>query len=70
MPRGLDADTMRILSIQTYYESQWIERGLNIKYMKFRLPSAGDMAEPDVEIPVDDYRSYKRTRRSGVDMRK
>ncbi len=67
---GLDADTMRILSIQTYYESQWIERGLNIKYMKFRLPSAGDMAEPDVEIPVDDYRSYKRTRRSGVDMRK
>ena len=38
--------------------------------MKFRLPSAGDMAEPDVEIPVDDYRSYKRTRRSGVDMRK
>lgn len=67
---GLDADTMRILSIQTYYESQWIERGLNIKYMKFRLPATGDMTEPDVEIPVDDYRSYKRTRRSGVDMRK
>lgn len=67
---GLDDDTRRILSIQTYYESQWIERGLNIKYMKFHLPSEGALAEPDVEIPVDDYRSYRRTSRSGVDKRK
>ena len=35
---SLDADTRSILSIHTYYENQWIERGLNIKYMKFRLP--------------------------------
>lgn len=67
---GIDEDTRRILSIQTYYESQWIERGLDIRYMKFRLPSSGDLSEPDVEIPVDDYRSYKRTNRSGVDKRK
>lgn len=67
---GLDEDTRRILSIRTYYESQWIERGLNIKYMKFRLPSSGLLSEPDVEIPVDDYRSYKRTNRSGVEKRK
>ena len=30
--------TSQLLSIQTYYESMWIARGLNIKYMKFRLP--------------------------------
>lgn len=67
---GLDNDTQRILSIRTYYESQWIERGLNIKYIKFRLTAGGPLAEPEVEIPVDEYRSYKRTNRSGVATRK
>lgn len=67
---GLDEDTLRILSIQTYYESQWIGRGLNIRYMKFRLTAGGELTEPDVEIPVDDYRSYRRESRSGVTMRK
>lgn len=67
---GLDEDTLRILSIQTYYESQWIGRGLNIKYMKFRLTADGELTEPDVEIPVDDYRSYRRESRSGVEKRK
>lgn len=67
---GIDADTQRILNIQTYYESQWIERGLNIRYMKFRLPHATPLTEPEVEIPVDEYRSYHRTNRSGVAMRK
>ena len=66
----IDDDTRRILSIQTYYESQWIERGLNIRYMKFRLPHEGALEESEIEIPVDDYRSYKRTGRSGVDKRK
>ena len=66
----IDDDTRRILSIQTYYESQWIERGLNIRYMKFRLPHEGALEESEREIPVDDYRSYKRTGRSGVDKRK
>ncbi len=67
---GLDAGTLRILSIQTYYENQWIERGLDIRYMKFRLPSEGVLEEPEVEIPVDEYRSYRRTNRSGVEKRK
>lgn len=66
----IDDDTSRILSIQTYYESQWIERGLNIRYMKFHLPHEGALEESEIEIPVDDYRSYKRTGRSGVDKRK
>ncbi len=56
--------TSSLLSIQTYYESMWIERGLNIKYMKFLLPHEGELVEPDVEIPLDDYRSYRRDKRS------
>ena len=51
-------------SIQTYYESMWIERGLNIKYMKFQLPHEGKLEEPNIEIPLDEYRSYKRDKRS------
>ena len=43
----------------------WIERGLNIKYMKFNLPHNGELSEPDIEIPLDDYRSYHRPKRSG-----
>ena len=37
---------------------------VNIKYMKFRLPHAVNLVEPDVEIELDDYRSFKRTKRS------
>lgn len=67
---GLDDRTREILGIHTYYENQWIERGLSIKYMKFELPHAGEMVEPDIEIELDDYRSYKRTKRSGLDKTK
>ncbi len=67
---GFDEQTAKILGIQTYYESQWIERGLNIKYMKFRLPHAGTLTEPDVEIPLDDYRSYHRNKRSSLETSK
>ena len=61
---GIDDVTRKILSIQTYYESMWIERGLNIKYMKFALPKQGELTEPEVEIPLDEYRSYHRDKRS------
>lgn len=57
-------------SIQTYYESMWIARGLDIKYMKFRLPHKGVLEEPDVEIPLDDYRSYHRDKRSSLSVSK
>ena len=67
---GFDEQTQTILSIQTYYEAQWIERGLNIKYMKFTLPHEGELTEPDVEIPLDDYRSFKRTKRSALETSK
>ena len=62
----VDEETREILGIHTYYENQWIERGLNIKYMKFNLPATGTLVEPDVEIELDDYRSYRRTKRSGL----
>ena len=66
----IDEETRKILSIQTYYESMWIERGLNIKYMKFCLPREGQLAEPDVEFELDDYRSYHRSKRSSKETSK
>ena len=67
---GIDDATRRILSIQTYYEQMWISRGLAIKYMKFRLPQDVALREPDVEIELDDYRSYHRPKRSSKDKAK
>ena len=59
-----------LLSIQIYYESMWIARGLNIKYMKWQLPRLGTLEEPDIEIELDDYRSYHRSKRSSLDKAK
>ena len=56
-----------ILSIRTYYEQQWLDRGLNIKYLRFRLPHEGTLQEPEVEIELDEYRSYNRSKRSGLE---
>jgi len=47
-----------LTDIRTYYEGMWLERGIPIKYLQFRLPNKGILEEPDVEIPVDGYRSY------------
>lgn len=55
-----------ILSIRTYYEQQWLDRGLTIKYIKFRLLQTGELKEPEVEIELDEYRSYNRSKRSGL----
>lgn len=49
-----------ILEIKTYYEQQWLSRGLTIKYIKFHLPHDGELTEPDIEIEPDGYRSYHR----------
>ena len=54
------------LSIRTYYEQQWLSRGLTIKYLRFRLPAEGELVEPDVEIEMDSYRSYNREKRSSL----
>lgn len=55
-----------ILGIQTHYEQQWISRGLNIRYVKFLLPKEGALKEPEEEIELDIYRSYNRSKRSGL----
>ena len=54
-------------SIQTYYESMWRARAIDIKYLCFRLPQGLHLVEPDVEIPLDEYRSYSREKRSGCE---
>ncbi len=59
-----------ILSIRTYYESQWLERGLTIKYISFNLLQKSEIVEPDVEIELDEYRSYNRSKRSSLEKRK
>ncbi|MEG1580134.1 MAG: tRNA (guanosine(46)-N7)-methyltransferase TrmB [Bacteroidaceae bacterium] len=59
-------DLHKVLGIHTYYEQQWIDRGLNIKYIKFTLPREGSLREPDIEIELDEYRSYNRSKRSGL----
>ena len=58
--------TDNILGIRTYYEQQWLERGLSIKYLKFALPHEGKLEEPEVEIELDSYRSYNRSKRSSL----
>ena len=65
-----EADLQEAASIQTYYEGMWMARGINIKYMKFSLPRDGELGEPDVEIELDDYRSYHRDKRSSKDKAK
>ncbi len=63
-----DDKESRVLNIRTYYEQQWINRGITIKYMCFLLPQEGNLSEPDAEIELDEYRSYNRNRRGGLSM--
>ena len=65
-----NAEYAEAASIQTYYEQMWLARRLNIKYLKFLLPHEGALEEPDVEIELDDYRSYHRTKRSSLETAK
>lgn len=48
-----------ILSIRTYYEQQWLDRGKTIKYVRY-TPHGEDLNEPEVAIEFDDYRSFGR----------
>lgn len=57
-----------MLEIKTYYERQWIARGLDIKYIAFTLNSSANLIEPNVEIEYDDYRSFGRKKRSELDL--
>lgn len=50
--------------ITTYYEEQWLSRGIPSKYIAWHLPSTPEgmesLSEPDVEIEPDTYRSFGR----------
>ncbi|MDD4143189.1 MAG: tRNA (guanosine(46)-N7)-methyltransferase TrmB [Prolixibacteraceae bacterium] len=50
------------LIIKTYYEKQWLSRGIAIKYISFRLNNK-DLKEPDIVIEKDSYRSFGRSAR-------
>jgi tRNA (guanine-N7-)-methyltransferase len=56
------ADEIR--SIQTFYEQQWLDRGLNIKYIQFICEHRENYIEPDADIEPDSYRSFNRSKRS------
>lgn len=49
-----------ILEIKTFYEQQWLDRGLSIKYIKFHLDHTTALQEPEIEIEEDTYRSFSR----------
>ena len=49
-----------ILEIKTFYEQQWLDRGLTIKYISFPLDHTTQLQEPEVEIEFDTYRSFSR----------
>lgn len=59
---------VEMLDIKTYYERQWIARGLDIKYIAFLLSNDAILIEPNVEIEYDDYRSFGRKKRSELDL--
>ncbi len=49
-----------ILAIRTHYESQWLARGLTIKYIAFKLDHDTPLQEPEDDFERDTYRSYSR----------
>ena len=72
-PDAHSAALLPDIDIRTYYEQMWMDRGLAIRYLRFRLPAltadrptAEVLTEPDIDIPLDDYRSYSREKRSSL----
>lgn len=47
-------------ALQTHYEHQWLDRGMNIKYLAWELRIPEAWQEPEIEIEKDSYRSYGR----------
>lgn len=48
------------LEIKTFYEKQWLARGITIKYIAFKLHEQ-EFTEPDIDIEHDEYRSFGRS---------
>ncbi len=52
-----------ILGIRTFYEKQWTDRGIPIKYLAFIPGEADHFEEPEEEYEKDSYRSFGRSAR-------
>ncbi|MFW5773866.1 MAG: tRNA (guanosine(46)-N7)-methyltransferase TrmB [Tangfeifania sp.] len=50
------------LQIKTFYEKQWLSRGITIKYLAFKLKDV-EFQEPEIAIEKDEYRSFGRSAR-------
>jgi len=50
------------LQIKTFYEKQWLSRGITIKYLAFKLEDI-EFQEPEIAIEKDIYRSFGRSAR-------
>jgi len=48
------------LKIKTFYEKQWLARGITIKYIAFKL-NEKELEEPEIDIERDEYRSFGRS---------
>lgn len=57
-----------ILAIKTYYEQQWLDRGITIKYIQFLLQHRETFVEPETEIEHDAYRSFGRSKRHNLEV--
>ena len=58
--RLLGDEASEARALQTHYEHQWLDRGLTIKYIVWKLPAEPQLIEPEIEIEKDTYRSYGR----------
>lgn len=52
-----------ITGIRTFYEKQWTDRGIPIKYLAFIPEGKDDLTEPDEIFEKDGYRSFGRSAR-------
>ncbi|MCF0180094.1 MAG: tRNA (guanosine(46)-N7)-methyltransferase TrmB [Bacteroidales bacterium] len=64
------SDIAALRDIQTYYESQWLGRGIPIKYLAIEIEKREKWIEPEVEIELDSYRSFGRDKRSALEAHK
>jgi tRNA (guanine-N7-)-methyltransferase len=59
-----------ILNIRTFYEQQWLARGITIKYLSFVCEPRKEYVEPEASIEWDVYRSFNRSRISALNLSK
>lgn len=46
--------------ICTFYEQQWLGRGIPTKFIAWKLPPGVELSEPEIDIEPDTYRSFGR----------